>query len=54
MGVVIDFVQEKVLGAGPQDDESFVEQKKDQMIGDCECSLRRAEMRGERLMGGRY
>jgi hypothetical protein len=43
MAVVIDFVQEKVLGAGPQDDESFVEQKKDQMIGDCECSLRRGD-----------
>jgi hypothetical protein len=54
MAVVIDFVQEKVLGHGPQDNENFVEQKKDKMIGDCECR-RTLEMKEiDRLTGYRY
>jgi len=32
----IDFVQEKFLGAGPQDNESAIEQAKDEHISDCE------------------
>jgi hypothetical protein len=32
----IDFVQEKFLGAGPQDNESAFEQAKDEQISDCE------------------
>lgn len=30
----VDFVQEKVLGQGPQDNESAVEQAKDEQISD--------------------
>jgi hypothetical protein len=33
--VAIDFVQEKVLGQGPQDNENALEQRKDEMISDC-------------------
>lgn len=32
----VDFVQEKVLGQGPQDNESAFEQAKDEKISDCE------------------
>jgi hypothetical protein len=32
----IDFVQEKFMGAGPQDNESAFEQAKDEQISDCE------------------
>jgi hypothetical protein len=30
----VDFVQEKFMGAGPQDNESAVEQAKDEQISD--------------------
>lgn len=36
IGVAIDFAQEKVLGQGPQDNESAIEQAKDEQISDCE------------------
>lgn len=31
----VDFVQEKILGQGPQDNESAFEQAKDERISDC-------------------
>lgn len=31
----VDFVQERVLGQGPQDNESAFEQAKDEQISDC-------------------
>ena len=31
----IDYVQEHILGEGPQDNESAIEQRKDEMISDC-------------------
>lgn len=34
-GVAIDFAQEKVFGQGPQDNESALEQAKDEQISDC-------------------
>lgn len=34
----IDFVQEKFLGQGPQDNESAFEQAKDKQIANCEFS----------------
>ena len=33
-GVGVDFVQEKFLGQGPQDNESAIEQAKDEQISD--------------------
>lgn len=34
LGVGVDFVQEKFMGQGPQNDESAVEQAKDEQISD--------------------
>lgn len=47
----VDFVQEKFMGAGPQDNESALEQAKDEKISDCKCSVspeRQGEKREER------
>jgi hypothetical protein len=34
ISIGVDFVQEKFMGAGPQDNESAVEQAKDEQISD--------------------
>ena len=34
----VDLVQEKVLGQGPQNNESAIEQAKDEQISDCKAS----------------
>lgn len=50
----VDFVQEKFLGQGPQDNESAIEQAKDEQISDFirdKCKYRRSTFTPEVMTG---